>query len=164
MELYIMRHGEAGKSLATLVRDGKRSLTEQGKKEVKDVAGSISALGLKFDHIVSSPLSRAAETAKIVAKTSRPRLDVEYWDELKPEGNRKELLSRVAKLEQRSSVLLVGHEPCLTSLISELIGGGGARLVLKKSGLARISLAALGPEVRGELRWLLSPRILKRVS
>src|SRR5271157_102638 len=68
LELYVLRHGEAGKSLAALVRDRKRSLTEQGKEEVQVAAKSISALDVKFDHIISSPLSRAAETAELVAK------------------------------------------------------------------------------------------------
>jgi len=164
LELYILRHGEAGRSLAPSTRDSRRPLTEDGRKEVSEVAESIASLKIRFDHIVSSPLSRAAETALLVAKTAKPSVEVEFWDELKPEGDSKKFCSRLAKLGENSVVLAVGHEPYLTGLISEITGGPGARLVLKKSGLARISVSSFEPEFRGQLRWLLSPRILKRIS
>ena len=164
LELYVLRHGEAGRSISPSARDSRRSLTEDGRQEVSEVADSIGSLRIRFDHIVSSPLSRAAETALLVAKTTRPRVEVEFWDELKPEGDSKKFRSRLAKLGENSIVLAVGHEPFLTGFISEVVGGPGARLVLKKSGLARISVSSFEPEFRGQLRWLLSPRILKRIS
>ena len=37
----------------------------------------------------------------------------------------------------------------------------GRGIVLKKGGLAKIRLISTAPELRGELRWLLTPRILK---
>jgi phosphohistidine phosphatase len=47
---------------------------------------------------------------------------MENWDELKPEGNRKELYRKLSqKFKQDSSILIVGHEPYLSTLISEVI-------------------------------------------
>jgi phosphohistidine phosphatase len=164
LDLYLLRHGEAGKSLAAAATDSKRSLTEDGRKEVKRVAASLGVLGIHFDRIVSSPLSRAAETANLVAATTNPRVRVELWDELKPEGDPKRLWARLAGLGRESTVLIVGHEPYLSSLIAGIIDAKSARLVLKKAGLARVNVAVLGPDIKGELRWLLSPRIMKRIA
>jgi len=165
MELFILRHAEAGKSLSTQTRDAERSLTAEGKEELEDVARSLSRLKIKPDHIVSSPLKRARETADGVAKALKQRGKVEIWDELKPEGSKQELYKRLSKLKQESTVLCIGHEPYLTQAINEIMGHQGAsKMVLRKCGLARVSIKAFNPKMDGELRWLLTPRLLKRMS
>jgi phosphohistidine phosphatase len=165
MDLYLLRHAEAGKRLPAHARDAERSLTAKGKEELEDVARALSRLKIRPDHIVSSPLKRSRETASIVAKALKGRDKVEIWDELKPEGSKQELYKRLSKLKPESSVLCVGHEPYLSQAINDLMGHQGAsRIVLRKSGLARLSIKAFNPKVEGELRWLLTPRLLKRMS
>ena len=60
---------------------------------------------------------------------------VEDWDELKPEGNSRDLYSKLSqKFKQDSSILIVGHEPYLSSLISEIISEDvTSHVVLKKA-------------------------------
>ena len=165
MEIFILRHGEAGKSLSVRSKDIERSLTAEGKEELEEVARALSRLKVRPDHVVSSPLKRARETASITAKTLRKRDTVEIWDELKPEGSKQELYKRLSKMKPESSVLCVGHEPYLTQMINEVMGHQGpSRIVLKKSGVARLSIRAFTPKVEGELRWLLTPRLLRRMS
>ncbi len=164
MELIILRHGEAGKRAPVGSNDAERTLTVAGKDEVKEVAESIEELGLKLDIIATSPLKRALETAQIAAKVLKREKALETWDELKPEQDPKELYRRLSKMKQDSSILLVGHEPYLSSMISELIGAKrGSRISLKKAGLAKVEIESLIPP-SGELRWLLTPRLLKKVS
>jgi len=160
----ILRHGEAGKPVSASVRDAERPLTVSGKEEVEEVAESLEDLKLKFDLIASSPLKRSLESAKIVAKRLKKEKSLEMWDELKPEGDTKALYRRLAKLRQDACVLLVGHEPYLSSMIGELIGARSARISLKKAGVARVEISTLTPSATGELRWLLTPRLLKKVS
>jgi len=165
MEIFILRHGEAGKSLSVRSKDIERSLTAEGKEELEEVARALSRLKVRPDHVVSSPLKRARETASITAKTLKKRDTVEIWDELKPEGSKQELYKRLSKMKPESSVLCVGHEPYLTQMINEVMGHQGpSRIVLKKSGVARLSIRAFTPKVEGELRWLLTPRLLRRMS
>ncbi|HYR03905.1 MAG TPA: phosphohistidine phosphatase SixA [Nitrososphaerales archaeon] len=160
-----MRHGEAGKSLSVRSKDIERSLTAEGKEELEEVARALSRLKVRPDHIVSSPMKRARETASITAKTLKKRDTVEIWDELKPEGSKQEFYKRLSKMKPESSVLCVGHEPYLTQMINEVMGHQGpSRIVLRKSGVARLSIRAFTPKVEGELRWLLTPRLLKRMS
>jgi phosphohistidine phosphatase len=164
VDLYILRHGEAGNPLSVAAKDEVRTLTVDGKKEVEKIASSMARLDLKFDRVISSPLSRSRETAEIVAKVLKFKPRIEYWDELRPEGDRKGFVSRLAKLGHGSCVLVVGHEPYLSTFISEAIGARGGRIILKKAGLARVKLTAFLPVARGELRWLLSPRVMNEID
>jgi phosphohistidine phosphatase len=165
MDIFILRHAEAGKRLPAQARDAERSLTAEGKEELEDVARALSRLKIEPDHIISSPLKRARETATVVAKSLKGRDKVEIWDELKPEGSRAEFYKRLSKLKPESVVLCIGHEPYLSQAINEVMGHQAApRIVLRKCGLARLSIKAFNPKVEGELRWLLTPRLLKRMS
>lgn len=169
MELYLLRHGEAGKSLAAAVKDRERTLTVAGREEMEKVADALAETGLKFDVIASSPLKRAKETALILQKAQRRKGTVEEWQELSPEGNREALYKRLAGLKPDASVLLVGHEPCLTTALGEIIGARGdsaewLRIALKKGGMARLSVPGFTPRISGELRWLLTPRQIRKLA
>jgi phosphohistidine phosphatase len=163
MNLYLARHGEAGKSMADAKRDTKRPLTSEGRKEVEEIADSIVRLGVRFDEIATSPLPRAIETARIIAKRQK-KAKLLVWDELSPEGDRRAMLSRLAKMGHESEVLLVGHEPYLTSVVADLMGARPGTILLKKAGLVRVRVTSFVPSAKGELRWLLSPRVLKAIS
>ena len=68
MDLFILRHGYAGNRLSDSKKDTKRQLTVSGKKEVVEIEKSLKKLGVKFNVIFSSPLTRAFQTAKIIAE------------------------------------------------------------------------------------------------
>jgi phosphohistidine phosphatase len=166
LDLFILRHGEAGQRVSTGRGDFQRQLTAAGQKEVSDIATSLKDLGIKLDVVISSPLKRAHQTASIVAKTFKIEKKMQDWAELSPEGNRLDLYNKLLQLKQQSSVLVVGHEPYLSRMISEMIsdGNNGGRITLKKSGLARIRIISSTPKFKGELRWLLTPKLLKNIS
>ena len=165
MELYILRHGEAGKRLPAGSKDSERALTVTGKQEVEKVAEALQELDIKFDFVATSPLKRAFQTAEIVAKALKVKKGkMEEWSELKPEGKRPELYRRLSQIKQESSVLVVGHEPYLSTMIHEIVFGNGAgSIVLKKAGLARIEITSFQPNIKAELRWLLTPKLLRNM-
>ena len=163
MDLYILRHGEAGTRIAIPLKDSERTLTVAGKEEIEDISKGLRELNLKFDKILSSPLKRAHETAAIVSEELECE-NVELWDELKPEGSRTELYKKLARFKQDSTVLVCGHEPYLSTMISDLIGSNGSiRISLKKGGIAKIRVRTFVPKTSGELRWLITPRLLKKI-
>ena len=164
MHLFILRHGAAGRRSATFRDDSKRPLTAEGEKEVKEVLKGLRALGIEPDYILTSPVLRAKQTAELVSKTLASRIKVSELDELKPEGNRTRLYGKLSGLKQSSAVLIVGHEPYLTELIGDAISNGGCTIDLKKAGLARIRLVTVLPKPRGELKWLLTSKQLKRIG
>jgi phosphohistidine phosphatase len=165
MELYVLRHGDAGKRLPAGSKDSERALTVTGKQEVEKVAEALQDLGIKFDFVATSPLKRAYQTAEIVANGLKVKKGkMEGWDELKPEGKRPELYRRLSQFKQQSSVLVVGHEPYLSTMIREIVFGNRAgNIVLKKAGLARVEVTSFQPNIKAELRWLLTPKLLKNM-
>lgn len=160
-----MRHGEAVKNIQSgpSASDADRPLTMSGKKEVEEISYFLKNLNIKFTLIISSPLKRAHQTAFIVSKTFKVANNLEDWDELKPEAAKQGLVDRLSKLREDSIILLVGHEPFLSSFISEIaFGNPGGNLVLKKGGFAKLRILSNFPKMTAELRWLLSPRLMRR--
>ncbi len=165
MDLIILRHGEAGKSLEAASRDAERALTVSGRKEVEEVAEGLARLKVEVDYIATSPLKRAKETAFIAAKVFKKDDLVEMWDELKPESETADLYRRLSKLKRDSGVLLVGHEPYLSGMIGELVSGTRqARIILKKAGVAKVEISTFEPKASGDLRWLMTPRQMKKID
>ena len=160
-----MRHGEAVRNVQSgpSASDADRPLTMSGKKEIEEISYFLRSLNIKFTLIVSSPLKRAHQTACIVSKIFKVANGLEYWDELKPEGAKLALVEKLSKLKEDSTVLLVGHEPFLSSFISEIVfGSPSGNLVLKKGGFAKLRILSNFPKMTAELRWLLSPRLMRR--
>ena len=163
MDLLILRHGESGRR-SNLESDFKRSLTVEGNQEIIEISNGLKSLNIKLDHILTSPLLRAKQTAEIVAKSLKFKSKIEETDSLKPEGNKLEFYSVLSKLKQDSVVLVVGHEPYLSEMIGEAISQSECRINLKKAGLARIRVIQTLPKIKGDLRWLLTSKQLKKMA
>jgi phosphohistidine phosphatase len=155
------------------MKDTKRQLTVSGKKEVVEIAKSLKKLGVKFNVIFSSPLARAFQTAKIIAQEYKLIEQIEQSEDLKPNGSKDLLYNKLSKLNIDSVILIVGHEPYLSSMINDIISKNDAdrnynknnnNIILKKAGLSRIKITSTVPKLKGELRWLLTPRILKKIA
>ena len=163
LTLFILRHGEAGTRMTDTTKDLDRALTANGKAEVREIGKTLKESGLRARQIVTSPLRRARETAEIISRTLKIPV-LEEWDDLKPDGDRESLYQKLARIETSSSVVIVGHEPYLTSMIGELIGAPEARIALKKGGLAKVRVTSRAPTLRGELRWLITPKLMTGMS
>lgn len=161
-----MRHGEAVKNVQSglSASDADRPLTISGKREIEEISYFLKKLNIKFSLIVSSPLKRAHQTAYIVSKIFKVVNKLEDWDELKPEAAKQALVDRLSKLKENSIILIVGHEPFLSSFISEIaFGNPRGNLVLKKGGFVRLRVLSNFPKMTAELCWLLSPRLMRRL-
>jgi len=160
-----MRHGEAVKNIRSgpSASDADRPLTMSGKKEIEEISYFLKTLNIKFSLIISSPLRRAHQTAFIVSKVFKVANNLQDWDELKPEAAKQALVDKLSKLKEDSTILLVGHEPFLSSFISEIaFGNPSGNLVLKKGGFAKLRILSYFPKMTAELRWLLSPKLMRR--
>jgi phosphohistidine phosphatase len=165
MELIILRHGDAGQR-SSQASDRIRPLTSAGKVEILEIAKALKIIGLKFDLVVTSPLKRAYDTAMIVSDIFKIGNRVQQWDELAPEGKKTEIYRKISQLREEYSVLIVGHQPLLGEMVNDMIHNTKSvpcNLLLKKGGVVRIRLLRKSNVPRGELRWLLSPRILKNI-
>jgi phosphohistidine phosphatase SixA len=81
---------------------------------------------------------------------------LEAWSELEPGGTVDGVIARLASLGPIEAVLIVGHEPLLSALVSATIGGG--RIRLAKGALVKIG--GFSPGTDGELEWLITPAVI----
>jgi phosphohistidine phosphatase len=164
MNLFILRHGIAvERDLKNCPDDSRRPLTLKGEDRIKMVCDAIQSLDVTFDQILSSPFLRARQTADIVAAELNLRSVLAFRDELKPGGDFKAVLRQINLLRPApENVLIVGHEPDLSHLISQLIAGNGeVQIDLKKGGLAKLEVTGrLRPACCASLNWLLTPKQL----
>lgn len=160
MNLYLLRHGIAAE-LGThgLTRDAERPLTAKGERKLWRIAEGIKALELSFDVILSSPYLRARQTAELIAEAIHASRKIEFSESLTPAGSAKQLIDQINGVKaERENILLVGHEPHLSSFISLLVSGkAGLELVMKKGGLCKLSVESLKHGRCAALEWLLTP-------
>jgi phosphohistidine phosphatase len=164
MKLYILRHGEAGEHGDPKYKnDAERPLTAKGIQRTKLLAHTLRQLEISFDAIFTSPLQRARETAEIVERGLRLHGRLEFTHHLAPGGDMEELVGQLNALRPApKSLLLVGHEPYLSSLISLLATGGpNLSLAMKKGGLCRLESEELRCGRCASLEWLLPPRVIR---
>ena len=152
-----MRHGEAGEADSRRWPDDRqRPLTDAGRHEHARVAEALRRMGVRFDRLLSSPLTRARETAEITARVygaPPPELTELLGDNAEPGST----LAGLAAVEA-SALLCVGHEPTLSRLAALLISrDGSARVEMCKSGIAVIDCAGPAVSGRGTLRLHLRP-------
>jgi phosphohistidine phosphatase len=167
MNLYILRHGIATDPDAhEFAKDADRPLTAEGKRKLRQIADAMEAMGLSFDLIVSSPYLRARQTAEIIAEALEERKRLELPDSLTPGGSPRKLVELLNHLEPSpENVLLVGHEPYLSSLISLLVSGDASlAVVMKKGGLCKLSTESLQYGRCAALVWLLTPKQMALMS
>lgn len=164
MDLYILRHGDAGPNQTSAADDDARELTEAGIAEVRAVIGVAHAAQLPAPSIIlCSPLSRAKQTAQIVKDVWQGSGDIETSTAL-VRGDLLAMMAEVAsQYPERHSVMLAGHEPSLSTFASAVLAGSERSFIeLDKSGLIHISVYQPDPvRMRGFLRMYLAPHHLK---
>jgi phosphohistidine phosphatase len=165
MDCVLLRHGIAVERDEWEGPDADRPLTEKGKRRVSEVAVGLKWLDVQPTHVLSSPLIRAIETAKIAHSSLRVRSAVHIVDELLPDALPDRLLSILRDLPPESCVLCVGHEPQLGMAASVLLSGRAtASFPLKKAGACLIELSIPTKPGRGVLRWWLTPDQLRVIG
>lgn len=167
MDLYILRHAIAeAHSSSAPGGDSQRRLTSEGAKKMRKAAKGLKSAGLSFDLILSSPFTRARQTAEIMAEIFRGKNRLEFSSALASDGNPKELIDELRQRHRkRKKILLVGHELYLSRLISLLISGDTSIAIdLKKGGLCKLSMAELHYGRCAVLDWLLAPRQMVRMK
>jgi phosphohistidine phosphatase len=163
IELYLIRHGVAAERGENYPDDDKRPLTQQGVERLKQEADGLIALDITFDVILTSPLVRARQTAEILAAALPSRPAVVNTDALAPGVSRGAIVDELARHARHERIALVGHEPGVGELAARLVGARKA-MEFKKGSICRIDVQAFPPTGTGQLRWFLTPRMLRRLG
>ncbi len=148
-----MRHGPAEDEAAS-GKDGDRALTPSGRDRVRIVTRELIKRGKTPQFVMSSPLVRARQTAEIVLQEAGLASSaLELRDELAMTGHAHDLIREVVTTK-RKRVILVGHEPELSSLVFELTG---TSLLMQKAMIVALAFKADG---RTHLKFTIDPKNL----
>jgi phosphohistidine phosphatase len=158
MNLYLMRHANAGLARENPKLDAKRGLIKDGKEQCMTMARVLSALKVQVDVIVSSPLKRAMQTAQFVGTELGYDAKVEINPALMPDADYGAFLDMLVKYSGREGILAVGHNPSLFQFLGKLVtGNGGASIRMRKASIACVNMAQHPPR----LQWLMDPRMAR---
>jgi len=162
MLLLLIRHAHAGDRDPTRFPDDTlRPLSPKGRTAHRKVARALRDLGLMPGTIFSSPWLRAWETAGIVGRATRPRIEPIATPALASPPAMSRLGRALGPRTPDETVALVGHEPWLGELASLLLTGRANRLAIDfaKSAVLGMDLPAFEAG-EGTLRFFLRPRFL----
>jgi phosphohistidine phosphatase len=160
--IVLFRHGPAGKQdAARWPDDDARPLTTRGEARTKAAALGLKRLVRGARAIWTSPLARATSTAVLLREVfGEPR--VHTVDALRPGGSWRQVIEQLQQARGAGgAIMLVGHEPDLGKLAGTLIFGAPRALPLKKAGACAIDFEGPVEAGKGELAWLLPPRLLR---
>jgi phosphohistidine phosphatase len=149
-QLWLLRHAEA-EPHGSRPRDFDRRLTERGEAQARAAGLAIARLGARFQAILYSPKVRARQTAEIAAEgwEEEQRAMLREYEPLAEGFDGERALDALAEAAGGGNILLVGHEPDLSTVVAQLTGG---RADVKKAGVAVLRLDGAACELAVLLR------------
>jgi phosphohistidine phosphatase len=166
MRVLVVRHGAAedkDKFARTGKSDDLRPLTPAGKREMREIARGIREIVSTIDALLTSPLVRAGQTAEIVGEEydSDP-VKVEW---LRPEAPYDEFARWARANGGRETIVIVGHEPHLSGLVSWLLAGAERSFVeLKKGAACLLDIEHDAGSDSATLVWSMAPKHLRAIG
>jgi len=161
MLVYVLRHGIAVPRGTVAFPKDDRPLRDEGREKMAKAAGGIARIVETIDVIVTSPMKRAADTARIAAEEMGAERKVEICNELAPGKSVKNLMTYLGKYKGLHHLMIVGHEPDMGFIASSLLGSTASIIEFKKGALCCIEVATLPPKTPGKLLWHLTPKQLR---
>ena len=155
MILYFLRHAEAEPCADS---DFARRLTPKGLDQAAKAGKFLRRGGMIPDVILASPVARSLQTARIVANQLDLDLVESPW--LGCGMDTELLLKELVPHLEKSSVLLVGHEPDFSMAIGDLLGIAGPQAFkIRRASLTALELdeAKLGS---AQLQFLIPVRLM----
>ncbi len=155
MTIYFLRHADAEDFAGN---DFDRKLTPKGLAQAEHVGKFCKRHAIKPEVFLTSPLVRAVQTAEIVGKTTGIHPIVTDW--LACGMTPRTLIAQLEPLLTKSSVMLVGHEPDLSSAVSHLLGlPEPGNFPVRKASLTAIDAPWLD-KGSGALEFSIPPKLL----
>lgn len=164
MVVYIVRHAIAVERETASYPNDDRPLTEAGKGKMSKAAKAIAKLVRDVDVILTSPLIRAHDTARIIARALGAEQKLELCKGLAPGSSLKDLMSYLSKYKGMKSIMVVGHQPDLGYLASAMLGSNESIVEFKKGAICAIEISALPQKGKGMLLWHLQPKQLRALA
>ena len=162
MEIYFLRHANAGEPKLNREKDEQRPLDKLGTEQCHIVGRALAALDLKLDAIISSPLLRAQQTATLVAEELGHKNDIVLDEGLRPEAGYERFEELLAHHKDKAAIMVVGHNPSQTEFLTQLVIGSASEAIeLKKCAVARVDKKSGSPAV---LKWMMPPKLVRAIQ
>ena len=137
--------------------DAGRPLTPEGKKKMKRVAEGLRILVPEIQLLATSPLTRAVQTAKILA-AAYGGVEPVVVPTLAPAQSAADVTSWLAGERRHDTVAIVGHEPGLSRVVSWLLAGSERSFVeIKKGAALLLTFPDAVDAAAATLLWSLTP-------
>jgi phosphohistidine phosphatase len=162
MRLLLNRHADAGqRDPAQWPDDRDRPLTDKGRKVQSELSRWLRKRGLAPTLVLTSPWTRAAQTAAILVEVARVAQAPVPCEPLAEDPDLIRLQDHVGQQPGNAIVAMVGHSPWMEELAAILLGGSASslRLDFPKSGVIGMDLERLEPGA-GELRFFVRPKMV----
>ncbi len=164
MDCILLRHGIAEDREVWKGPESERPLTKEGVQKTRKAVIGLKNLGIQPTHLLSSPYTRAWETAEIVAETFQLDAAIQVCEELLFHRSPADVFPVLAKIPKDSCVICVGHEPHLGEAAAFMIFGKTAdSLSLKKAGACGVEFDGKPQAGKGMLKWWLTPGQLRQL-
>jgi phosphohistidine phosphatase len=153
MKLYLLRHALAVDADSFRGGDADRPLSDEGFDVARQVAESMPAHVPHIDKILCSPFIRARQTADEISR-SYPDVQVESLEALilgANIGKLRDAINALARDDQLSSVLLIGHQPELDELSGVLCGHSVPPVKFKPATLCCFEMSRSG---KASFEWM----------
>lgn len=165
--MIFMRHGIAVDRETFLGDDKLRPLTKQGRERTRLSSSFLLEVDVP-DVVISSDFKRAVQTADVVCERLE-NLGHGYerfsTTALAVEASVSSWLDYIRSVDDgviaNKKVLLVGHEPSLSTLFSYYLNAEPSCFRFKKAG---IGVLYSEPDARWTLKYFLSPKILRNLK
>ena len=158
LQLYLLRHADAGDPAGWAGDDALRPLSAKGALQSERLGSFLAEIGFRPDAILSSTKVRALRTAEIVGGAIG--VGVRLAPRLAGAFDPAAVDTLLAEAGDPRRPVLVGHDPDLSQLLGWLVRADG--LTMKKGAFARIDVRGAVADGRGTLRWLAPPDLLDR--
>jgi phosphohistidine phosphatase len=158
MHVYVLRHGIA-EDAKSGESDSNRALTPEGRKKLSSVLERAESAGVAPSVILTSPYLRAKQTARMAAQAFDREDAVIETSALVPSGSPELVWDEISEYRAEAQVMVVGHEPLLSELVSYLLDSPSLRIEMRKAAMVAISIESLRGGPRGVLQWMLTPKL-----
>jgi phosphohistidine phosphatase len=144
--------------------DSRRPLVRQGEKDMGKIARVLKSLTGPVDLILTSPYLRTQQTAKIIAKRY-PHTKYVVDKAFAADSDAKTAIASIKKYSKLNKVVIVGHEPNLSQLLSlYLTTKSPASFYMSKGGFAIIQFSHRVAPRRGQLKCFLSAKNALKIA
>jgi phosphohistidine phosphatase len=157
MDLYLIRHADAGDRRQWEGDDAERPLTELGRTQSRTLGVAFQSRGIAVGAILTSPLTRTVQTAGEFHEALVGSPGPTACELLPPGELRRRKLTKSIAVLGLDAVALVGHDPDLSAYLGWLLGVDSDNVPLVKGGVAKVSFEDEPAKGDGVLGWMITP-------